>query len=43
MMPILYLTNNLGTIIGVIISQFIGALLFWFIDRRIFKNERKIL
>lgn len=37
MMPVLMLTKNLGTIVGVIIAQLIGAIIFWFIDKRIFK------
>jgi len=37
MMPVLMLTKNLGTVIGVIIAQLIGAIIFWFVDKRIFK------
>jgi len=37
MMPVLMLTENLGTVVGVIIAQLIGAMIFWFVDRKIFK------
>ena len=37
MMPVLMCTKNLGTVIGVIIAQLIGAMIFWFVDKRIFK------
>jgi hypothetical protein len=37
MMPILMFTKSLGTVIGVIIAQLIGAIIFWFVDKRIFK------
>jgi len=36
MMPVLLLTKNLGTIAGVIIAQFLGAIIFWFVDKYIF-------
>ena len=37
MMPVLMLTKNLGTVIGVILAQLIGAAIFWYIDKKIFK------
>ena len=37
MMPVLMFTKNLGTVVGVIIAQLIGAIIFWFVDRKIFK------
>ena len=37
MMPVLMFTKNLGTVIGVIMAQLIGAVIFWHIDKKIFK------
>ena len=38
MMPVLMLCTKLGTILSVVIAQLIGSIIFWFIDKKIFKG-----
>jgi cytosine/uracil/thiamine/allantoin permease len=41
MMPVMYTLSNLELWQSFCISQFFGAIMFWYIDKAIFKNERK--